>query len=463
MEKKNNTFSKGKEKQRNVNSNKGDVRNNGSLKKMDRAKGQANSKVAAAKSQANSKAAEAKSQSNSKVAAEKNRAIVSSAGKSGGCPVSGRCGACEYSGMEYCEQLKIKQKEMDKLLGSFARVEPIVGMEKPVNYRNKVHHVFARNKAGEAITGSYEEKSHRFVEIPYCRIEDEKSQAIIKTVAKLCKSFKITIYNENSGYGLLRHVLVRRGFTTGEIMVVLVLTDSMLPGKNNFVKALRKEHPEITTVVINVNDRDTSMVLGQFSKAIYGPGFIKDKLMGCTFRISPSSFYQVNPVQTEKLYSIAIDYAGLTGRETVIDAYCGIGTIGICASKAAKEVIGIELNGDAVKDAIINAKENQITNVKFYKGDAGEFMDGYSRDNKHVDVVFMDPPRSGSTEQFIDSVIRLNPDRVVYVSCGPDTLKRDLEYFKKKGMKVEKIQPVDLFPATVHVETVCLLSKKAPV
>lgn len=386
--------------------------------------------------------------------------VKNTAGNNGLCPVSAKCGACIYSGVDYSEQLRTKQREMEKLLGSFAKVEPIVGMENPANYRNKVHHVFSRNKAGDAITGSYEEKSHRFVEIPYCQIEDTKSQAIIKSVAKLCKSFKITIYNEKSGYGLLRHVLVRRGFSTGEIMVVLVLTNSILPGKNNFVKALRKEHPEITTIVINVNDKDTSMVLGQFSKPIYGPGFIKDKLMGCTFRISPSSFYQINPVQTEKLYSISIDYAGLTGNETVIDAYCGIGTIGICAASRAKEVIGVELNGDAVKDAIINAKENNISNIRFYKGDAGDFMDGFSQDNKHIDVVFMDPPRSGSTEKFMDSVLRLNPDRVVYVSCGPDTLKRDLDYFKKKGMFIEKIQPVDLFPATQHVETVCLLSRK---
>ena len=378
------------------------------------------------------------------------------------CPVSDKCGACRYTEVSYEEQLKSKQRMAERLFSKFCKVEPIIGMDDPFHYRNKVHHVFSRDKAGNVITGSYEEKSHRLVEIPTCLIEDELSQRIIKTVAKLCKSFKILIYNEKSGYGLLRHVLVRRGFTTAEVMVVLVLTSPILPGKNNFVKALIKEHPEITTIVINVNDKDTTMVLGPVNKPIYGPGFIKDKLLNCTFRISPSSFYQINPVQTEKLYKTALEFADLTGAETVIDAYCGIGTIGLSAALKCENVIGVELNGDAVKDAIINAKENKINNARFFKGDAGEFMDKMASDGARADVVFMDPPRSGSTEKFMDSVLRLKPSRVVYVSCDPDTLKRDLEYFTKKGMLVKRIRPVDMFPMTEKCETVALLSHQEP-
>ena len=244
-------------------------------------------------------------------------------------------------------------------------------------------------------------------------------------------------------------------------MVVLVTGSPIFPSKNNFVKALRKSHPEITTVVLNVNDRQTSMVLGDREKPIFGPGFIKDRLCGCMFRISPKSFYQVNPVQTEILYQTAIDYAGLTGKETVIDAYCGIGTIGLIAAKKAGKVIGVELNKDAVKDARINAKENKITNAAFYQGDAGRFMVEMAAKGEKADVVFMDPPRSGSTEEFMDAVAILNPDRVVYVSCNPETLARDLAYFKKKGYRAEKAWAVDQFPATSHVETVCLLSRKA--
>lgn len=375
------------------------------------------------------------------------------------CSVAKKCGGCQFQGVTYKEQLKKKQKMMEDLLKKFNKVEPIIGMENPCNYRNKVHAVFGRDRRGNIISGTYEAKSHRIVPVEDCMIEDEKSQAIIRTVRKLLPSFKIKTYDEDTGYGLLRHVMVRRGFKSGEIMVILVLGSPILPSKNNFVKALRKEHPEISTVVININDKKTSMVLGERENTIYGKGFIRDELCGCNFRISPKSFYQVNPVQTEVLYQTAIDYASLSGKETVIDAYCGIGTIGLVAAKRAKKVIGVELNGDAVKDAKVNAKENNITNAEFYKGDAGEFMVKMAEAGQKADVVFMDPPRSGSDERFMSSVVKLNPKRVVYVSCGPDTLARDLKYFDKNGYKVRKIQPVDMFPYTDHCEVVVLLSR----
>lgn len=376
------------------------------------------------------------------------------------CSVSKKCGSCQYQGVSYKEQLAAKQKRMKKLLGKFANVKPIIGMDDPFYYRNKVHAVFDRDKKGNIICGTYEAKTHKVVPIEECMIEDKISQEIIRTIRDMLKSFRIKTYDEDTGYGLLRHVLVRRGFFTDEIMVVIVIGSPIFPSKNNFVKALRKKYPQITTVVLNVNDKKTSMVLGERDIVIYGKGYIRDTLCGCTFRISPQSFYQVNPVQTEILYKTAIEYAGLGRKETVIDAYCGIGTIGLVAAKRAKNVIGVELNPDAVRDARINAKENKITNARFYQGDAGEFMENMAENGEHADVVFMDPPRTGSDKKFMSSVIKLNPSRIVYISCGPETLARDLEYLTKHGYDVRKIQPVDMFSFTDHCENICLLTKK---
>lgn len=376
------------------------------------------------------------------------------------CSVSKKCGSCQYQGVSYKEQLAAKQKRMKKLLGKFANVKPIIGMDDPFYYRNKVHAVFDRDKKGNIICGTYEAKTHKVVPIEECMIEDKISQEIIRTIRDMLKSFRMKTYDEDTGYGLLRHVLVRRGFSTDEIMVVLVIGSPIFPSKNNFVKALRKKYPQITTVVLNVNDKKTSMVLGERDIVIYGKGYIRDTLCGCTFRISPQSFYQVNPVQTEILYKTAIEYAGLGRKETVIDAYCGIGTIGLVAAKRAKNVIGVELNPDAVRDARINAKENKITNARFYQGDAGEFMENMAENGEHADVVFMDPPRTGSDKKFMSSVIKLNPSRIVYISCGPETLARDLEYLTKHGYDVRKIQPVDMFSFTDHCENICLLTKK---
>ncbi len=362
--------------------------------------------------------------------------------------------------MPYEKQLEQKQKHLEKLLKPYCHVAPIIGMENPYHYRNKVHAVFDHDKKGNPVSGVYEVNSHRVVPVENCMIEDQKADEIIGTIRGMLKSFKIRTYDEDTGYGLLRHVLIRRGFATGEVMVVLVTASPIFPSKNNFVKALREKHSEITTIIQNVNGRDTSMVLGDKEHVLYGKGYIEDILCGCRFHISSKSFYQVNPVQTEILYNKAIEAAGLTGKERVVDAYCGIGTIGIVASKYAKEVIGVEQNRDAVRDAVENAKINGIKNVKFFCNDAGKFMVNMAEDGEHVDVVFMDPPRSGSTEEFIDSVVKVKAERVVYVSCGPETLARDLEYFRKKGYEAKMGWGVDLFPATEHVETVVLLSHK---
>lgn len=376
------------------------------------------------------------------------------------CPVSRKCGGCQYQGMAYSEQLKKKQKQEESLLGKFCKVSPMIGMEHPLHYRNKVHRAFGRDRKGNIISGPYEAGTHHIVPVENCLIEDEKCQEIIHTIQGMLKSFKIKTYDEDTGYGLLRHVMVRRGFQSGEIMVVLVLGSPILPSKNNFVKALRKVHPEITTIVLNINDKKTSMVLGERDIPLYGPGFIRDRLCGCTFRISPGSFYQVNPVQTEILYGTAIRLAGLSGKETVIDAYCGIGTISLIAAAHAKKVIGVELNKDAVRDARRNAKENHITNADFFQGDAGEFMLAMAESGERADVVFMDPPRSGSDEKFLSSAVRLSPEKIIYISCGPESLAEDLKYLSEHGYIVEKIQPVEMFAFTSHIETICCLRRK---
>ena len=376
------------------------------------------------------------------------------------CPHFKTCGGCQYLDMPYEKQLEHKKKEVSDLLRPFCRVEEIIGMDDPFHYRNKVHAVMARDRKGRIISGVYKEGTHTVLPVETCLIENKKADEIIGTIRELLPSFKMKVFDEDTGYGFLRHVLVRTAHATGEIMVVLITASPVFPSKNNFVKALRKIHPEITTVVQNVNGRDTSMVLGEKEHVLYGPGFIVDVLCGKKFRISSKSFYQINPVQTEKLYNLAIEAAGLTGKETVVDAYCGIGTIGIVAASAAKEVIGVELNKDAVRDAVTNAKANGEKNIRFYNNDAGKFMVQMASQNAHADVVFMDPPRSGSTEEFMDAVAILNPDRVVYVSCNPETLARDLAYFKKKGYRAEKAWAVDQFPATSHVETVVLMSRK---
>ena len=375
------------------------------------------------------------------------------------CPVHGKCGGCQLLDMPYEKQLKQKQKQVNKLLKPYCNTEKIIGMENPFHYRNKVHAVFGHRKDGTVISGIYQQGTHFIVPVDECLIEDKRADAIIRDIRDLLKSFKIKTYNEDTGYGLFRHVLVRTGHHSGQVMVVLVLGSPILPSKNNFVKALRKLHPEITTIILNVNNQKTSMILGEKETVLYGKGYIEDELCGHIFRISSKSFYQVNTAQTEKLYTKAIELAGLTGKERVIDAYCGIGTIGLIASDKAKEVISVELNPDAVKDAIVNAKRNGIKNVHFYQNDAGVFMRQMADEGESADVVFMDPPRSGSDEKFLSSVVTLNPKRVVYVSCDPTTLARDLKYLTKHGYSAVTVVPVDMFPATEHVETVVLLSK----
>lgn len=370
-----------------------------------------------------------------------------------------KCGGCQLQNLPYDRQLSFKQVKVIKLLGKYHHVNEIIGMEHPYRYRNKVQAAF-KSVGGKIISGVYQSSTHNIVSVDSCMIEDEKADEIIVTIRKLLKSFKLKVFNEDSFTGFLRHVLVKRSFTTGELMVVLVTGTLEFPEESKFINALLSRHPEITTIVQNVNNKRTSLVLGDTTKVLYGSGYIEDELLGCKFRISPKAFYQINPIQTEVLYGKALEFAKLTGNETVIDAYCGTGTIGILASKLAGKVIGVELNADAVKDAKVNAELNCVKNIEFYEADAGKFMVELAQRQDKIDTVIMDPPRAGASLDFLKSLVALKPQNAVYISCNPETQARDLSILTRKGYKVKKIQPVDMFPHTQHVETVVLLVKE---
>ena len=376
------------------------------------------------------------------------------------CRISRKCGGCAYLDLTYEEQLRKKHGYVRKMLGEGIDVHPVAGMAHPFHYRNKVSAAFQRHRDGKIVSGIYEEGTHHVIPVTSCLIEDEKADEIINTIRGLLPSFRIPVYDEDRGSGLLRHVLVRVGKTSGEVLVVLVCASPVFPSKNNFVRVLRRRHPEITSVVLNINDRRTSMVLGTRNIVLYGKGYIEDTLCGRIFRISPTSFYQINPVQTEVLYRKTVDLARLTGAERVFDAYSGIGTIGIIASSAAGSVTSVELNGAAVRDAAVNARRNGIKNITFYEDDAGDFLEKSTAGGEHFDVIFMDPPRTGSTEKFIHAAAGASPSRIVYISCEPETLGRDLRIFRREGYAAKEAWPVDMFPWTRSTECICLLGRK---
>lgn len=360
----------------------------------------------------------------------------------------------------YEEQIARKQDFAQECLGRFGKVEPVIRMKNPDHYRNKANSTFGYDRRGRSVCGVYRERSHEIVPVKECLLETKAADRIIQTVYELLPSFKIRPYDEDRGTGLLRHVQIRTARTTGEVMVTLVCASPVFPSRNNFVRELRRLHPEITTIVMNINDRHTSAVLGNRETVLYGKGYIEDVLCKKRFRISSRSFYQINSIQTEKLYNIAIDCAGLSGKERILDVYCGIGTIGIIASDKCREVLSTEVNAEAVKDAGINAKMNHADNVRVYESDAGAFMTDLAEAGEQVDVLFMDPPRAGADETFLESTCRLMPRKIVYISCNPVTLSDNLEYLTAKGYKVMKMVPVDMFPYTEHIETVVQLSKE---
>ncbi len=364
--------------------------------------------------------------------------------------------------MPYEKQLIWKRKRVEELLKDFGKVSSIAGMDDPWHYRNKAHAVYGYTRQGKIVSGFYQAGTHKIVPVDECMIQDPIADKIIVTIRELLRSFKIKTYDEDTGYGLFRHVLIRTGFSSKEVMVVLVTGSPIFPSKNNFVKALRTAHPEITTVVHNINDKKTSMILGEREHILYGKGYIEDTLCGKVFRISPKSFYQVNPKQTEVLYKKALKMANFSGKETILDAYCGIGTIGLIASDHVKKVIGVEVNPAAIKDAILNAKRNQVKNIQFYCQDAGKFLTEMNENGEKVDAVIMDPPREGSSKEFLDTLGMMRPEKIVYISCNPETLARDLKILVRKGYQVRKIEAVDMFSQTEHVETVVNLVRKTP-
>ncbi len=376
------------------------------------------------------------------------------------CPLSSRCGGCDYT-IPYSDELILKQEWIDDLFYKYATPNTIIGMDNYKGYRNKVQAVFGLDKKGQIVSGLYRQGTHSLIPVRDCYLEFEEAKEILKSIRVLMKSLHIRPYDEDLKKGELRHVLLRRGHKSHQILVVLVFGHENIFKEKEFAKALLQRSPCITSIVSQVNGEKTSMVLSDRPfKTLVGKGYIEDELCGLKFRISPSSFYQINSKQTEVLYNTAIKMAELKSSDKVLDAYCGTGTIGLVASKYAGSVVGVELNSDAVKDAVINAKENGITNASFISGDASAFCKEMAKNKESFDVVFLDPPRSGSDERFLSSVIKMNPKRIVYISCNPATQRRDLDYlYRLSDYRVKKIQPVDNFPRTLHVENVVLITK----
>ena len=376
------------------------------------------------------------------------------------CKICTACGGCQYQQINYQKQLEFKTNRVKNAIKRIAhidtKVNDCIGMRNPYHYRNKIQVPFAKDKKGNVVYGFYKENSHEIIPTKECMIEDKRAASILWDIKELIKKMGIPTYNEDNGRGILRYVLIRTSYHYDELMVVLVTSMLNFPGQRNFVDALMKLHPEITTIVENVNSRHTNVILGNKEKILYGPGFIKDDILGLTFEISPSSFFQVNPEQVEVLYKTALDLIDIKKNQIVLDAYSGVGTIGLIASKNAKKVISVEIVKDAHKNAIENAKRNNVNNIEFHCGDAGEFINSYDGD---LDIVIMDPPRKGSDEKFLSTLINKKVPQIIYVSCDPETLARDLEYLKQ-SYDVTYIQPVDMFPMTAHVETVVLLVKR---
>lgn len=368
-----------------------------------------------------------------------------------------KCGGCPLLATPYPEQLAQKQARLQTLLGRFAPVDPVRGMETPWHYRNKAIASFAMRQ-GKLVCGLYAEGTHTVLPGTDCLLQQVELNRTLEAVLQAARSCRWTAYDEDRGTGLLRHVVLR-GTRDGKVLVTLVTPGPALPGSRNFCAELRKAAPWVAGIVHNINPTATSAVLGNREKVLYGPGQVLDTLCGLRFAISSRSFYQVNSAQTEVLYRTAIGLAGLTGRETVVDAYCGIGTIGLCAASSAGQVLGIERNPAAVRDAIANARRNGVRNARFTCADATEWMAQAACEDLHPAVVFLDPPRAGSTPACIGAVARMAPRRVVYVSCDPETLARDVALFAKQGYKAQRFVPVDLFPHTRHIETVALLTR----
>ena len=378
------------------------------------------------------------------------------------CSLAKDCGGCALQHINYKKQLDFKTNHVQDCISKIAKldikVNDCIGMDNPYNYRNKSQVPFSMNNK-KICYGFYKQNTHKIVQMDSCKIQTEDADDILKTIKKLMEKYHISAYEEDKRKGTVRHVLIKKGFSTNQIMVVLITNVLSFPNRKDFVKELVKTYPNIKTVIQNINTRDTNVILGEKESVLYGSGYIEDILLGIKFKISSKSFYQVNPIQTATLYSKAIELADLKKTDRILDAYCGIGTIGLIASKKVNEVIGVEIVADAIKDAKNNALVNNIENANFVLDDASKFMISFSKTTEKIDVVFVDPPRKGCEERFLTSLMKLSPKKIVYISCNPSTLANDLKILKEK-YDIKVVQPVDMFPHTYHVETIALLHLK---
>lgn len=412
------------------------------------------------------------------------------------CPSARRCGGCQIQAVDYQEQLRLKERKVYnnlKRIGGLSnlllpdeaetadrmmeqteeqrsgeqeesrercvRMEPIIGMEHPWRYRNKAQFPFGRNKDGKIVTGFYAGRTHDIVEQEDCLLGVEENREILSIIRNFMEEYKIEPYDEETHRGLVRHVLIRKGFQTGELMVCLVINGRKLSGQQVFIDRLL-EIPGMTSISLNVNQEKTNVILGKELINLWGEGHITDYIGAVQYRISPLSFYQVNPVQTERLYGTALEYADLTGNETVWDLYCGIGTISLFLAQKAKQVYGVEIVPQAIDDARENARLNHMENVEFFVGKAEKVLpEQYERNQIYADVIVVDPPRKGCDEKCLETIVKMAPKRVVYVSCNSSTLARDVKYLEERGYETERVRCVDMFPHSGHVETVVLLSK----
>ena len=404
------------------------------------------------------------------------------------CPLHRRCGGCQIQALSYGEQLKFKEQKVKNNLmriGGFsgeelkAVMEAIVGMEEPFRYRNKAQFPVGYDKDGEVVTGFYASRTHCIIPVEDCLLGVPENKEILQAVKDWMKAYQIPAYDESDGSGLVRHILTRYGFTTKEIMVCLVINGDRLPMQQELEERLR-QIPGMTSISYNVNVERTNVILGRSTHCIWGMPYITDYIhlrdtadfsvmdTAIAYHISPQSFYQVNPVQTEKLYSTALEYAGLTGKESVWDLYCGIGTISLFLSQRAKQVYGVEIVPQAIEDAKNNAKLNGITNAEFFVGKAEEVLPEFYEKNadsdemRHPDVIVVDPPRKGCDERCLSTMLAMKPRRIVYVSCDSATLARDLRILVDGGYELKRVRAFDQFPNSGHVETVCLLSQRKP-
>ena len=380
------------------------------------------------------------------------------------CPVARQCGGCQIQAMSYEAQLAFKTRKVEsnlKRIGKFEEIpmESIIGMEDPFHYRNKAQFPFGKNRDGKIITGFYAGRTHSIIENTSCHLGKEVNEEILEKILAWMNAFHVEPYNEATGKGLMRHSLIRCGFRTGEIMVCLVINGRKIPGEEALVDSL-KIIPGMTSISLNVNKEKTNVILGREVINLWGRPYIEDYIGEVKYQISPLSFFQVNPVQTERLYGKALEYAGLTGEETVWDLYCGIGTISLFLARKARKVYGVEIIPDAIEDARRNASLNGFTNTEFYVGKAEEVLpEKYEKEGVRADVIVVDPPRKGCDENLLSTMVKMQPERIVYVSCDSATLARDLRYLCDNGYELKRVCPADMFPQTVHVETVVLLSK----